>query len=138
MQGDIVGLLDDSASLIIEYKYDAWGKLLGITGTLADTLGERNPFRYRGYVYDKETEFYYLTNRYYNVDWKRFINPDDLFSTNLFMYSQNNPISFDDPSGNLARNAIHNAVQRDLKRRDPYLICEAAVIKGSGGAGRID
>ena len=138
LQGDIVGIIDSNGSLVVEYKYDAWGKPLSTTGTLAGTLGKRNPFRYRGYVYDEETEFYCLTNRYYNVGWKRFINPDDLFAANLFMYGQNNPISFDDPSGNLARNAIHNAVQRDLRRRYPALISEVAVIKGSGGAGRID
>ena len=27
-------------------------------GTLADTLGKRNPFRYRGYVFDEETGLY--------------------------------------------------------------------------------
>ena len=40
LQGDIVGILDNSGALVVEYKYDAWGKLLSTTGSLADTLGK--------------------------------------------------------------------------------------------------
>ena len=39
LHGDIVGILDNSGALVVEYKYDAWGKLLSTTGTLAETLG---------------------------------------------------------------------------------------------------
>ena len=66
LQGDVVGILDSGGALVVEYKYDAWGKLLTTAGTLADTLGKRNPFRYRGYVFDEETGLYYLRSRYYN------------------------------------------------------------------------
>ena len=59
LQGDIVGILDSSGNLVVEYKYDAWGKPIATTGSLAATLGTRNPFRYRGYIYDEETELYY-------------------------------------------------------------------------------
>ena len=60
LQGDIVGILDSNGNLVVEYKYDAWGKPLSTTGSLADTLGVRNPFRYRSYVYDEESGLYYL------------------------------------------------------------------------------
>ena len=76
LQGDIVGILDSTGALVVEYKYDAWGKLLSTTGTLTDTLGKRNPFRYRGYVYDEEIELYYLRSRYYASEEGRFINSD--------------------------------------------------------------
>ena len=33
--------------LYIIYTYDAWGNPLTTTGTMADTLGELNPFRYK-------------------------------------------------------------------------------------------
>lgn len=26
LQGDIVGIVDSAGSLVVEYKYDAWGK----------------------------------------------------------------------------------------------------------------
>ena len=57
-QGDIVGIIDTDGNVVVEYKYDAWGKALFTTGSLAGTLGNLNPFRYRGYVYDEETRMY--------------------------------------------------------------------------------
>ena len=30
------------------------------------TASDHNPFRYRGYYYDRETGFYYLQSRYYD------------------------------------------------------------------------
>ena len=76
LQGDIVGILDSTGALVVEYKYDAWGQPLGTSGSMADTLGKRNPFRYRGYVYDEESGLYYLRSRYYDPEWGRFINAD--------------------------------------------------------------
>ena len=104
LQGDVVGLLDNSGTLVVEYKYDAWGKAISTTGSLAATLGKRNPFRYRGYVYDEETGLYYLRSRYYNPVVGRFVNEDGaiilgLLSTNMFAYCSNNPLSMVDTSG---------------------------------------
>lgn len=63
-------------------------------------------FRYR---YDTETSLYYLNSRYYNPEWGRFINADDvgtvtatlddLTDKNLFAYCDNNPINRADSSG---------------------------------------
>ena len=108
LQGDVVGLLDNSGNLVVEYKYDAWGKLLSTTGTLADTLGKRNPFRYRGYVYDEETGLYYLQNRYYDSNLCRFLNADhisnlgangELLTYNGYGYCENDPINRFDSEG---------------------------------------
>ena len=57
---------DANGNKVVEYKYDAWGKPISKTGSLASTLGTLNPFRYRGYVYDEETNLYYLRSRYYH------------------------------------------------------------------------
>jgi len=35
LQGDITGIVDASHNIVVEYSYDAWGKLLSTTGTLA-------------------------------------------------------------------------------------------------------
>ena len=76
------------------------------TGTLANTLGALNPFRYRGYVYDEETGLYYLRSRYYNPVWGRFINADSLLGKpgqllghNVFAYCNNTPIALYDSNG---------------------------------------
>ena len=85
---------------MVTYTYDAWGNILDTAGTMKDTLGFYNPLRYRGYVYDEETELYYLQSRYYNPAWGRFISADNNFSNyNLFMYCCNNPTNGIDPNG---------------------------------------
>lgn len=106
LQGDIVGLLDSNGTLVVEYRYDAWGRKLSTTGSLAATLGKHNPFRYRGYVYDEETELYYLRSRYYNPETERFLNVDKfggtkgkLISHNAFAYCNNAPVENKDSNG---------------------------------------
>ena len=106
-QGDVMALYDNDLNIVTEYTYDSWGKLLSVTGSLASTLGQANPFRYRGYYYDSETELYYLNSRYYDPETGRFINADSLIDNrgiitrNLFQYCGNNPINNSDLSGNL-------------------------------------
>ncbi len=105
-QNDIVGLMDESGVRVVEYIYDAWGKLISTTGTLATTLGADNPFRYRGYYYDTETGLYYLTTRYYDPEVCRFISADVYMSTgqgvlggNMWAYCLNNPVNRFDTCG---------------------------------------
>lgn len=105
-QNDIIGLVDKAGTQVVSYTYDSWGKLISIDGTLKDTVGVKNPYRYRGYRYDSETQLYYLQSRYYNPTWGRFINadgylgtPGELLNHNLFAYCANNPVNRDDPKG---------------------------------------
>ncbi len=46
LQGDVIGLVDSNGTKMVSYTYDAWGKPIGKTGTLASTLGTIQPFRY--------------------------------------------------------------------------------------------
>ena len=106
LQGDVVAILNSSGVSVVEYTYDAWGRLLTTTGSMASSLGLHNPLRYRGYVYDQETGLYYLQSRYYNPTIGRFISADAFVSTgqgilghNMFAYCNNNPVMFSDPAG---------------------------------------
>ena len=106
LQGDVVGIIDTDGNVVVEYKYDAWGKALFTTGSLAGTLGNLNPFRYRGYVYDEETRMYWLKSRYYYPELQRFINADAFVSddltvkrVNLYEYCFGNPVSYVDYDG---------------------------------------
>ena len=65
VQGDIIGILDQSGSKVVDYVYDSWGKLISVSGSAKDTVGVYNALRYRGYYYDTETGLYYLNSRYY-------------------------------------------------------------------------
>jgi RHS repeat-associated protein len=65
-----------------------------------------NPFRYRSYFYDSETQLYYLQSRYYNPVWGRFVNADGRINTslgilgiNVFAYCLNNPVNAKDFTG---------------------------------------
>ena len=83
LQGDIVAIYGEGGSYIGGYTYDAWGNATvvyadGILSTDMAMLRIYNPFRYRGYYYDVETGLYYLQSRYYNPEWGRFINADDI------------------------------------------------------------
>ena len=72
---------------------------------MAATLGELNPFRYRGYYFDTESGLYYLNSRYYDPEIGRFLNADGLIyakealPTNLYKYCDNNPINSIDLEG---------------------------------------
>ena len=112
LQGDIIAILDTDGHAVVEYTYDAWGNHLSTTGTMANTLGAVNPLRYRGYIFDQETQLYYLQSRYYDPEIGRFINADAYASTgqgvlgnNMFVYCLNNPVALRDSSGTLATDA---------------------------------
>lgn len=55
LQGDVMALTDKNGTKVVNYVYDSWGQVISVTGSLKDTLGKDNPFRYRGYYYDEET-----------------------------------------------------------------------------------
>ena len=112
LQGDVIKILDTNNNAVVNYTYDAWGKIVSIrdqNGNLITNqynIGRTNPFRYRGYVYDEETGFYYCQSRYYDPSVRRWINLDGFVSTgtgfigyNMYAYCNNNPVGYYDPTG---------------------------------------
>ncbi len=106
LQGDIIGMIDGSGNIVVKYSYDAWGNIL-YQWTSITNLDDINPYRYRGYRYDEETNLYYLNARYYDPSIARFISADDVSfisddqasSINLYAYTLNNPVMGYDPYG---------------------------------------
>lgn len=100
VQGNIISLLDSNGRIVVKYAYDAWGNYAAkaldrVDGKVQfnnvdpDTvfnadyekykqLANINPFRYRGYYYDAETELYFLKTRYYDPEVGGFISPDSI------------------------------------------------------------
>ena len=118
-QGNIVALLDENGAVVAKYVYNAWGehKVLnpdGTENTSASFIGNVNPFRYRGYYYDKALKLYYLVTRYYDPVVGRFISqdsfeyadPDTINGLNLYAYCNNNPVMNVDPTGKLLLSTI--------------------------------
>ena len=115
LQGDIIAVVNQEGTALLEYSYDPWGKVTitqngeNLTEQEAAIIAVLCPFAYRGYNYDYTTGLYYLQSRYYNPEWGRFLNVDDtniLLSTqgenlgaNLFAYCNNNPVNRVDYEG---------------------------------------
>ena len=59
-------ILDYCENVVAEYAYGAWGNCTIIKDTAG--VAEVNPYRYRGYYYDTETNLYYLKTRYYDPE----------------------------------------------------------------------
>ena len=105
--GNILGIINQNGQIVVQYSYTSYGTC-SISGNTS--LGNENPFRYKGYYYDVETSLYYLTTRYYDPEIGRFISPDSvdylnpttINGLNLYAYSQNNPIMYYDPTGHFA------------------------------------
>lgn len=100
--GDVTRLIDSGGIELASYYYDAWGTVLGED----EDEGIDNPYRYAGYVYDKETKLYYLNARYYDPQTARFLSedtysgdPNDPLSLNMYTYVSNNPVIYNDPTG---------------------------------------
>ena len=103
----IIALLDSSGTPVVKYKYDAWGNCVVDASTTNTTLANLNPFRYRSYYFDTETNLYFLKTRYYDPEIGRFmtiddlsyLDPDSINGLNLYAYCLNNPIMECDPTG---------------------------------------
>ena len=119
LQGDVIAIIDSNGAVAVEYEYDAWGKEISHTpsGSDGEKLYGYNALKYRGYYYDAETGFYYVSSRYYDPEVGRFINADSQLNDcegplgyNLFACCNNNPVMYSDPTGHLPFFAITAAV----------------------------
>lgn len=114
LEEDIIGIIDSLGNIIANYSYDSWGNILDITDSNGDSIMNQNnhiaiinPFRYRSYYYDVETNLYYLGKRYYSPELHRFLSIDNKFprytsnmkNFNLYLYCNNNPVNSYDDNG---------------------------------------
>ena len=137
--GNIIKIKDEEGNSIVEYKYDAYGK---VEKTIIENnnVSKYNPFIYKGYYYDEETELYYCNTRYYSPELGRFLqvsdvselNPHSINGLNLYAYANNNPISYS--YNNVSKKNLADSkeklirLEQDLKTFEPYKDKEDFVI----------
>ena len=99
--GSVRFLTDATGQITDRYQYDAFGNLIGLTGSTP------NLYLYTGEQYDPDLGFYYLRARYSNPDSGRFWTMDscegnmsDPRSLHKYLYCAANPANAIDPSGN--------------------------------------
>jgi len=93
--GSTVALADATGTIETQYTYEPFGN------TAVSGQPTANPFQYSGRENDA-TGLYFHRARYYSPTFQRFTAEDPIGFAggfNLYAYVQDNPISFNDPSG---------------------------------------
>ena len=97
-QGSTLALTDENGDVTDQFAYSPYGQVLGHTGT------NNTPYCWLGgiAVQHQGNGLYYMLNRYYSADMRRFISADPMGiagGANLYAYGNLNPLAFVDPYG---------------------------------------
>ncbi|MEC7276660.1 MAG: RHS repeat-associated core domain-containing protein [Bdellovibrionota bacterium] len=128
--GSVVGLSDDTGSILQHYVYDSFGRARvfnnsGLEFTIRDAPINQ-PYGYTARELDSESGLYYYRARFYNPALGRFLTEDPIglagLDSNFYRYVKNNPLAFFDPDGQLTQNELTllNSANK-VKQRLRYL-----------------
>lgn len=96
--GNVMGYWDEQGAIVAEYSYDAFGRTVAKSGTMADVFSIRYSTKY----YDAETGMYYYGRRYYQLALCRWLTRDPIEEqggVNLYCFLINNSLCMVDISG---------------------------------------
>ena len=153
--GDVIGITDNTGSLIATYTYGAWGEVLAVTPATAGNtaqiaIANTNPLRYRGYYFDQETGYYYLQSRFFVAQWGRFLLCDrfenilsdnnNINGANGYTYCDNNPLNYWDPYGEekiniknyMKKNGYYFLGKIKLTPKDAYFADKVITVEKKG------
>jgi RHS repeat-associated protein len=113
----IYAVINENGERVVTYEYDDFANpTISCTSDDDFITAFLNPLIYRDYIYDYESEMYYLQSRYYNPQIGRFISADAMMdtsmetvmSTNMYAYCENNPINHQDRTGYVTTSVLGN------------------------------
>lgn len=94
-RGSTLAMTDANATVTHYYAYDEFGNMLDAQEQ------DFNSFRYigkYGVMYEGDS-LYFMRARFYDSEIGRFLSEDPIWSTNLYVYTENQPINKIDASG---------------------------------------
>ena len=111
-RGSTVAMTDanNAANITHKYQYDDFGKLLRSIET------DENPFRFvgkYGVMYENDA-LTFMRARYYDPEIGRFLSEDPVWSTYLYSYADNNPITGIDPEGKSTQKEIDGVLKNTI------------------------
>ena len=140
--GNIIKIKDEEGNSIVEYKYDAYGK---VEKTIIENnnVSKYNPFIYKGYYYDEETELYYCNTRYYSPEIGRWISIDDvgyldpksINGLNLYCYCMNDSMNYKQRPISSGGSVINSSIS-SISNGGTYL--SGSISSGSVSSNRVN
>ena len=96
--GNVTDYVSETGEVVASYAYDAFGRTITQSGTMADVF----PFRFSTKYYDAETGLYYYGYRYYSPELGRWLTRDPIEEDggdNLYAFCGNYTLLSVDPYG---------------------------------------
>jgi len=103
--GTIHAAVDENKEIVELYRYDAWGRILGVYDSELEPIDESaigNHFLFQGRWYSWETGLYYFRARWYDPVTGRWLSKDPIGiagGLNQYVFCANNPVNHVDPLG---------------------------------------
>ena len=103
--GTVHAVVDENRDIVESYRYDAWGRVLGVYDSDGPPLAESaigNRYLFQGREYSWRTGLYYFRARWYDPVTGRFLSKDPIGiagGLNQYVACENNPVSYTDPYG---------------------------------------
>ena len=126
--GTVHALADESGEIVESYRFDAWGRVLGVYGAEGTPLARSalgNRHLWQGRLYSWTTGLYHFRARWYDPVTGRWASKDPIGISgglNQYVFCADNPVNLRDPSGlcsddlwfdrlgNWSRNRIDGAI----------------------------
>ena len=96
--GSVHALVDSNGDIVESYRYDAWGRVLGVyneNGEAIDESAVGNHYLWQGRWYSWETKLHFFRSRWYDPVMGRWLSKDPIGingGLNQYVFCGNDPV----------------------------------------------